>query len=70
MSVDALCETASVRLSARSGGDAVLVEQPAERVGPLDTIRAFEPPRNQVGAVEVAFSADEHPVQALGPGSD
>jgi hypothetical protein len=36
MSVDALCETASVRLSARSGGDAVLVEQPAETVGPLD----------------------------------
>ena len=91
MSVDALCETASVRLSARSGGGAVLVDQPAETVGPLGTIRAFGPPRDQVGdrslevgpavralvvvvldelpenAVEVAFSADEHPVQALGP---
>ena len=67
------------------------MEQPAETVGPLDTIRAFGPPRDQVGdrslevgpavralvvvvldelpenAVEVAFSADERPVQALGP---
>jgi hypothetical protein len=68
------------------------VDQPAETVGSLDTVPAFEPARTQVAdrrlevdpavrslvvvvtdelpehPVEMAFSADEHPVQALGPG--
>jgi hypothetical protein len=67
------------------------VDQPAETVGSLDTVPAFEPARTQVGdrllevgpavrslvvvvtdelpehPVEMAFSADERPVQALGP---
>ena len=75
-----------------SGGEPVLVQQPAETVDSLDNVPTFEPVKGQVegrrfevdGAVRallvvvghefaqhalgMAVTADEHPVQALGPG--
>ena len=75
-----------------SGGEPVLVQQPAETVNSLDDVPTFEPVQGQVGdrrfevdaavralavvvgdelpqhALGMAFTADEHPVQALGPG--
>jgi hypothetical protein len=49
MTTGARRETASAVLGARSGGDAVRVEQPTETVGSLDTVRALELLHGQVG---------------------